>query len=161
MATNINTVNFNTSAAVTAVNHSPSSPNQSRRATRAVSSPWTQIARRESEPIAGIPLSPSYSSSSSPSMAVIEPPVTTVVEEEVVENGSAEPNDNAGKRPAWNKPSNDAAEVGVVMGAHMWPALSESARVSSKSSSDSPRALSDRSSSPSVVPVSQVCFPKV
>ncbi|XWS45588.1 hypothetical protein CRYUN_Cryun15aG0149300 [Craigia yunnanensis] len=153
MAANINTANFNTSAAVTAVNHSPSSPNQSHRVTRAASSPWNQIVRGESKPIAGIPLSPSYSSSSSPSMTVIEPLVTTVVEEDGVENGSAGPNDNAGKRQAWNKPSNGAAEFGAVMGAYMWPALSESARVSSKSSSDSPRALSE--SSPSVVPVSQ------
>ncbi|XP_022739836.1 la-related protein 1C isoform X2 [Durio zibethinus] len=154
MAANINTANFNTSAAATAVNHSPSSPNQSRRATRAVSSPWTQIVRGESEPIAAVPLSPSSSSSSSPSRAVIEPPATNVVEEEGVENASAGPNGNAGKRPAWNKPSNGAAEIGSVMGAHMWPALSESARVSSKSSSDSPRASADGSSSP-VVPVSQ------
>ncbi|XP_022775452.1 la-related protein 1C-like [Durio zibethinus] len=155
MAANVNTANLNTSAAVTAINHSPSSPNQSNRATRAVSSPWTQIVHGESEPIAGVPLSPSSSSSSSPSTAVIEPPVTTVVEEGGVENGSAGPNGNAGKRPAWNKPSNGSAEFGSVMGAHMWPALSESARVSSKSSSDSSRASSDGPSSPSVVPVSQ------
>ncbi|XVE87474.1 hypothetical protein DITRI_Ditri18aG0120400 [Diplodiscus trichospermus] len=155
MAANINTANFNASAAVTAVNHSPSSPNQSHRASRAVSSPWTQIVRGESEPIAGVPLSPSSSSSSSPSTAVIESPITTVVEEEGVENVSPGSNGNAGKRPAWNKPSNAAAEFGSVMGAHMWPALSESARVSSKSSSDTSRALSDGSSSPSVAPVSQ------
>ncbi|XVF15963.1 hypothetical protein REPUB_Repub09cG0201100 [Reevesia pubescens] len=155
MAANINTVNFNTSAAVTAANHSPTSPNQSHRVTRTVSSPWTQIVRGESEPIAGFPLSPSSSSSSSPSTAVIEPPVSTVVEDEGVENVSAGSNGNAGKRPAWNKPSNGAAEFGSVMGAHMWPALSESARVSSKSSSDSPRASSEGSSSPSIVPVSQ------
>ncbi|XWS29167.1 hypothetical protein CRYUN_Cryun24cG0005200 [Craigia yunnanensis] len=155
MAANINTANFNTSAAVTAVNHSPSSPNQSHRAARAVSSPWTQFVRGESEPIAAVPLSPSSSSSLSSSTAVIEPPVTTVVEEEGLENGSAGPTGNAGKRTAWNKPSNSAAEFGSVMGAHMWPALSESARVSSKTSSDLPRASSDGSSSPSVVPVSQ------
>ncbi|XWS33899.1 hypothetical protein CRYUN_Cryun22dG0122600 [Craigia yunnanensis] len=155
MATNINTANFNTSVAVTAVNHSPSSPNLSHRATRTVSSPWNQIVLGESEPIAGIPFSPSSSSSSSPSKGVIEPPVTTMVEEEGVENEIVGLNDNAGKRPAWNKPSNGAAEFGAVMGAHMWPALSESARVSSKSSSDSPRASSDGSYSPSVVPVSQ------
>ncbi|XVF59829.1 hypothetical protein PTKIN_Ptkin07bG0306900 [Pterospermum kingtungense] len=150
MAANINTANISISG-----NHSPSSPNhQSGRVTRAVSSPWTQVVRGESE-IAGIPLSPSSISSPSPSMAVIEPPVTSVVEDEGVENGSAGPNGNAGKRPAWNKPSNSAAEFGAVMGAHMWPALSESARVSSKSFSDTPRASSDGSSSPSVVPVSQ------
>ncbi|XVF18068.1 hypothetical protein REPUB_Repub10bG0179800 [Reevesia pubescens] len=159
MAANINTANFNTSVAVTAVNHTPSSPNQSHRATRAVSSPWTQIVRGESDPIAGFPLSPtsSYSSSSlSPSTAVIEPSVISVVKEEGVENGSGGPNGNAGgKKPAWNKPSDGAAEFGSVMGAHMWPALSESARVSSKSSLDSSRASLDGSSSPSVAPVSQ------
>ncbi|XP_007046622.2 PREDICTED: la-related protein 1C [Theobroma cacao] len=154
MAANINTANFNTSAAVTAANHSPSSPNQSHRATRVVSSPWTQIVRGESEPIAGVPLSPSTSSSSSPLAAVIEPPVNAAVEEEGVENGGSGPNGNAGKRPAWNKPSNGAAEFGAVMGAHMWPALSESARVFSKSSSDSSKASPDGSSSPAV-PVSQ------
>ncbi|XVE82439.1 hypothetical protein DITRI_Ditri16bG0005000 [Diplodiscus trichospermus] len=88
-------------------------------------------------------------------MTVVEPPVATVVEEEGVDNGSTGPNGNAGKRPAWNKPSNGGAEFGAVMGAHMWPALSESARVSSRSSSDSPRASSDGSSSTSVVAVSQ------
>ncbi|XVF62223.1 hypothetical protein PTKIN_Ptkin08bG0200100 [Pterospermum kingtungense] len=154
MAANINTANF-TSAAVTAVINSPSSPNQSRRVTQ----PWTQIVRGESsDMMAGVPLSPSSSSSSSspsPSTAVMDPPLAAVVEEEGVDSGSAGLNGNAGKRLAWNKPSNGAAEFGSVMGAHMWPALSESARVSSKSSSDSSRALSDGSSSPSVVPVSE------
>ncbi|OMO83420.1 hypothetical protein COLO4_22480 [Corchorus olitorius] len=150
---NINTANFNTSAAVSTANHSPTSPNQSHR-TRVVTSPWTQIVRGESEPIAGVPLSPSSPPPSSPT--VIEPPASAMVEDEGVENGSAGPNGNAGKRPAWNKPSNGAAELGPVMGAHMWPALSESARVSSKSSSDSSKGSSDGSSSPTVAPVSQV-----
>lgn len=46
---------------------------------------------------------------------------------------------SAAKRPAWNKPSNGGAtaEFGAltVMGAESWPALSESARASPKSSS--------------------------
>ncbi|OMP05486.1 putative lupus la ribonucleoprotein [Corchorus olitorius] len=66
-----------------------------------------------------------------------------MVEDEGVENGSAGPNGNASKRPAWNKPSNRVAELGPVMGAHRWPALSESARVSFKSSSDLSRGSSD------------------
>ncbi|OVA03807.1 RNA-binding protein Lupus La [Macleaya cordata] len=50
------------------------------------------------------------------------------------------------KQPAWNKPLNDVVvEVGPVMGADSWPALSESARASPKSSSDSLKALSDGS----------------
>lgn len=46
-------------------------------------------------------------------------------------------NCGAAKKPAWSKPSNEAAvaEVGAVMGADSWPALSESARASPKSSS--------------------------
>ncbi|GAV74721.1 La domain-containing protein [Cephalotus follicularis] len=74
------------------------------------------------------------------SAAAASPPV----EEECTENGGP----NAGKRPAWNKPSNGAAEVGPVMGAHSWPALSDVARASAnKSSSDSLKGLSDGSSS--------------
>ncbi|XP_022772625.1 la-related protein 1C-like isoform X2 [Durio zibethinus] len=41
------------------------------------------------------------------------------------------------KKPAWNKPSNGVVEVGPVMGAASWPALSESARASPKSLADS------------------------
>ncbi|PIN09505.1 RNA-binding protein LARP/SRO9 [Handroanthus impetiginosus] len=45
-------------------------------------------------------------------------------------------NGGAAKKPAWNKPSNGATvEVSAVMGAESWPALSESARASPKSSS--------------------------
>ncbi|OMO95583.1 hypothetical protein CCACVL1_05362 [Corchorus capsularis] len=112
---NINTTNFNTSAAVNAANHSPTSPNQSHGTTRVVTSPWTQIVRGESEPIAGVPLSPSSPPSSSPSTAVIVPPATAMVENEGMENRCVGPNGNAGKRPAWNKPSNGAAELGAVM----------------------------------------------
>ncbi|GMI68219.1 La related protein 1c [Hibiscus trionum] len=156
MAANINTANFNTAAAATAVNHSPSSPNQSHRALKAASSPWTEMLRGENDPITGIPLTPLSPSSSPLSTTVTEPPVATVDEEEGVESESAGLNGNAGKKPAWNKPSNGDAKVGAVMGTNKWPALSESAKGPSKSSSDSPRASSDgSSSSPSVVPVSQ------
>ncbi|KAL3845005.1 hypothetical protein ACJIZ3_002408 [Penstemon smallii] len=45
-------------------------------------------------------------------------------------------NGGVSKKPVWNKPSNSAAmEVGAVMGADSWPALSELARGSPKSSS--------------------------
>ncbi|KAL0924641.1 hypothetical protein M5K25_005490 [Dendrobium thyrsiflorum] len=58
-----------------------------------------------------------------------------------------------GKKPAWNVPSNSAIEVGSVMDTISWPALSESARASPKSSSsDSVKALSD--GSVSALPVS-------
>ncbi|KAK8694536.1 hypothetical protein V6N13_072085 [Hibiscus sabdariffa] len=140
--------NINTSAVLAAATHSPGCADQSHRAATPVSTPWTQIVRGETESPAAVPLSHSLSSSSSPSTAVIEPPVTTVVEEEVTDDVSAVPNANAGKKPAWNKPSDGAAESGPIMGGHMWPALSESARVSSKSTSDSSRALSDGSDAP-------------
>nr|KJB43282.1 hypothetical protein B456_007G191700 [Gossypium raimondii] len=143
MGANINMDNFSTSAVLTAVNHSPSCPDQSHPATRPISASWSQIVLGESEPLAGVPLSPSSSSSSS--TAVIEPPVPTAVEGEGVDNVSAGPNSNAGKRLAWNKPSDGATEFAPVIEADAWPALSKSARVSLKPSSDSSRALPDGS----------------
>ncbi|MBA0859805.1 hypothetical protein Goshw_011019 [Gossypium schwendimanii] len=143
MGANINMDNFSTSAVLTAVNHSPSCPDQSHPDTRPISASWSQIVLGESEPLAGVPLSPSSSSSSS--TAVIEPPVPTAVEGEGVDNVSAGPNGNAGKRPAWNKPSDGATEFAPVIEADAWPALSKSARVSLKPSSDSSRALPDGS----------------
>ncbi|CAN1226606.1 La-related protein 1B [Linum perenne] len=113
-------------------NQQVSSP-QSRRTgkTAVVSSPWNQIVRGESESNSVEP--PSLSPP-----AVSSPPV---VSDQVVGSGSSSSttddeisNGNAGKRQVWNVPSNGAVEVGPVMGAVSWPALSESARVSSKSS---------------------------
>ncbi|POO00809.1 Transcriptional repressor poly-beta-hydroxybutyrate-responsive [Trema orientale] len=144
---------------------------QSRRATRAGASPWTQIVRGESEPIATVPSSPSAlaateqaiaaaagggnpssSSSSSPPPSASSSP--SLVEETVGESSESGtgPNGNAGKRTAWNKPSNGAAEVGPVMGADTdsWPDLHESTRASAKSSSESLKGLSDGLSSGSI-----------
>lgn len=141
-------------------NHSPrysggdghNSP-QSRRSTRAPS-PWSQIVRGESESVPAVPSSPSavglqeqVSSSDSLSGKVVssasssDDPATEAPAESS-ENG----NNNAAKKPAWNKPSNaPPVEVGPVMGAASWPALSESARATPKSSSDSLKVLSDGS----------------
>lgn len=54
---------------------------------------------------------------------------------------------NAGrqKKSVWNKPSNDVVDVGPVMGAVSWPALSESTRASPRSSPDSSKAVVDGS----------------
>ncbi|XP_038720852.1 la-related protein 1C isoform X2 [Tripterygium wilfordii] len=71
--------------------------------------------------------------------------------EETVENGPGS-HGNAGKRPAWNKPSN--GEFVPVMGADSWPPLSDSARASPKSSSDSLKG-SDGSSSSLLIPAPQ------
>uniref|UniRef100_A0A1J3J7U5 La-related protein 1B n=1 Tax=Noccaea caerulescens TaxID=107243 RepID=A0A1J3J7U5_NOCCA len=45
--------------------------------------------------------------------------------------------DNADKKPVWNKPSTSSADVGPVMGAESWPALSLSASTKSPSSDGS------------------------
>lgn len=68
--------------------------------------------------------------------------------------------ENADKKPVWNKPSNSSAEVGPVMGAESWPALSLSARASSNKSPslESSKSLSDGSSSSSSMPPPQVLF---
>lgn len=67
------------------------------------------------------------------------------------DNGSG--GNGASKKPAWSKPSSKGGtEVGPVMGAVSWPALSESTRPSPKASSDSLKTLSDISvSAPQVL----------
>lgn len=118
---------------------------------RTVSSPWTQIVRGEMDIAAAV------LSSASPT-AVGEPVsfFTSSSEEPVGEsydggNGSTA---NAGKKPVWNKVSN-GTEVGPVMGAVSWPALSESAKGTPKSSSDSLKSLGDGSAG---VQVSSINF---
>lgn len=123
---------------------SGSSPKSSSRRSggRTVSSPWTQIVRGE------IDIAAAVSSSASPT-AVVEPvsfSSSSSSEEPVGEsydggNGSSA---NAGKKPAWNKLAN-GTEAGPVMGAVSWPALSESAKGTPKSSSDSLKSLGDGS----------------
>lgn len=63
-----------------------------------------------------------------------------------------------GKKPAWNVPSNSAIKVGSFMDTISWPALSESARASPKSTpSESLKALADGSIS--ALPVSLASSP--
>lgn len=136
-----------TTATATDNNHPVSSPQSSRSARRvSQSAPWTQVVvRRDSE---SVPAATSSGAAIEPAVLVVSdlPPMA---DEESLENENG-PVGNAGKKPAWNKPSNGAVEVGPVMGADSWPALSESARTSTKSSSDSLKSLSDGSSSVSV-----------
>lgn len=100
--------------------HVSSSPTAAQ-SRRQVSSPWTQIVRGESEP----------------------PPIAAAAGEDKSEG-------NAGKKPVWNRPSNGASEIGPVMGASSWPALSEASKApSNKPSSDS--SLGDVPSSVSQV----------
>ncbi|XP_048230056.1 la-related protein 1C isoform X2 [Ricinus communis] len=92
------------------------------------SSPWTQIVRGDSLDAIATPAGAIAAAPVSPTREAVSEQ-SVVVEEEGTDNGA-----NAGKRPVWNKPSNGAVEVGAVMGAVSWPALSESARVSGKPS---------------------------
>lgn len=132
-------------------NHSPrhSSDNlRSRRATRLpASSPWNQVVRGESEPVAA---APSSSTEDFPSAAV---PVDDF------SSSAAESSDNGGAalRPVWNKPSPNgaaaaASDVRPEMDANSWPLPSESTRAATKS--ESSKGLLDGSS----VPQSQVWF---
>lgn len=152
----------NNPAMATGVHHSRhsgqniSSP-KSRRSPRPVSSPWTQIVRGELEIPAVVPSSPSNVTSSA---AIVEPrspspsssPSSSLTVEEPAgaerSDSGNESLSNAGNKPAWNKLSNGAVEVGPVMGAVSWPALSESTRFTNKSSSDSPKDSADGSAGP-------------
>jgi len=141
-----------------------------RRPSRQVSSPWTQIVRGESEPIAAAaavagPSSPQSRAPIEPiaSVSVAAPTAAVLTVEAAAGDEKSEASggqDNAGKKPVWKRPSNGASEVGPVMGASSWPALSETTKApSNKSSSDSLKSLGDvpsSSSASSSVPVTQV-----
>ncbi|XVE94519.1 hypothetical protein REPUB_Repub02eG0015700 [Reevesia pubescens] len=126
-----------------------------------LSSPWTQVVRGgESESISAVhhhlPSSPSSTTylseqttfsdcfplkaASSSSSSSTPPDVSLAADDGGGSDSHSNNNNNAAarsKKLAWNKPSNDVVEVGPVMGAASWPALSESARASPKSVADS------------------------
>ncbi|KAG9442783.1 hypothetical protein H6P81_018637 [Aristolochia fimbriata] len=113
---------------------------QFRRGARNFASPWAHVVRGESEVAATAPGTPV----SSPGAAVDVSVHSDRSENSPVEPGVESADNNGGnaatgktKKPAWNKPANGVVEVGPVMGAVSWPALSESTRASPKSSSDS------------------------
>ncbi|KAF8101111.1 hypothetical protein N665_0210s0046 [Sinapis alba] len=120
-------------------------------------SPWSQIVRGESVPT--ISATPSSSpQSKAPIDPVAAPSVPLAGDERSEESGAQ---GNAGKKPVWKRPSSNdgggaSSEVGPVMGASSWPALSETTKApSNKSSSDSLKSLGDVPSFSSVVPLSQ------
>uniref|UniRef100_A0A1J3EIF2 La-related protein 1C n=1 Tax=Noccaea caerulescens TaxID=107243 RepID=A0A1J3EIF2_NOCCA len=134
---------------------------QSRRPSRQVSSPWTQIVRGEPEPIAAAPSSPQPKTPIEPIASVsVAPPASLSTVEAAAAAGDEKSEEsgghgNAGKKPVWKRPSSGASEVGPVMGASSWPALSETTKApSNKSSSDSLKSLGDVPTSSSV-PLSQ------
>lgn len=156
-------ISENHGSPIAAVSQSP------RRPSRQVSSPWTQIVRGELEPIAAAaaaagPSSPQSRAPIEPiaSVSVAAPPASVLTVEAAAGDEKSEESGgqgNAGKKPVWKRPSNGASEVGPVMGASSWPALSETTKApSNKSSSDSLKSLGDvpSSSASSSVPVSQV-----
>lgn len=109
--------------------------------------------------------SPSKAASSSPPPPPVDNSSSSVMAAVAVDTSDA-CNSNAArpKKPAWNKPSNGVVEVGTVMGAVSWPALSESTKPSPKPSSSSLPSLAEAtSSSPKTVSEgsvtnNQVCF---
>ncbi|XP_055803186.1 la-related protein 1C-like [Solanum dulcamara] len=155
---------------ITSETGGPNRQQESRRssATAGVSSPWKQVVRiGESESIiavtsSSLPPPPAsceqsvHSSDCSPPEQVATDciasslsPKDTATEAQIdnSDNGSGDgSNGNGDKKPAWNKPSNGAADVSPVMGAVSWPALSDSTKASPKlPSSDSLKTLSDGS----------------
>nr|VDD41005.1 unnamed protein product [Brassica oleracea] len=115
---------------------------QSRRPSRHVSSPWTQIVRG-GESVPTIAAAAAAAPSSPQSKPPIEPIADASASSVEAAAGEEKPEGNAGKKPVWKRPSNGgaaASEVGPVMGASSWPALSEAAN---KSSSDSLKSLGD------------------
>ncbi|XP_042507802.1 la-related protein 1C [Macadamia integrifolia] len=147
-------------------NHSPrssglsaegqNSPQQFRR--RNLSSPWAHVVRGESEAIPAAPSPRSPPAAATPEQtpdcsSAKSSPENSELEIQTDNSVNNKSNAAKSKKPAWNKPSNGIVEVGPVMGAVSWPALSESTRASPKSSSDSLKALSDGSANISQGPV--------
>ncbi|KAI4316970.1 hypothetical protein L6164_024890 [Bauhinia variegata] len=135
-------------------------------------SPWAQVVRGgEPESASGIHQSPPSSSSSSSSLTIFVPDLTPSSDSSPKAGTASLPvdnfntaaadtsdsnNGNAGrpKKPAWNKLSNGVVEVGPVMGAVSWPALSESTKASTKMLADSSsKSISDGSLSSTQGPV--------
>ncbi|PKA60132.1 hypothetical protein AXF42_Ash009816 [Apostasia shenzhenica] len=126
----------------------------------ALSSPWSHVVRGEDQRGGGggaAASSPSASPMKLPGRSArkqsadAQQPVSSM---DLVHGGGGSAAEDAsmppGKKPVWNVPSNGSIEAGSVMDSISWPALSESARSSPKSSSsDSMKALSDGSVSAS------------
>ncbi|KAJ4964135.1 hypothetical protein NE237_024074 [Protea cynaroides] len=162
-------------------NHSPSglsgeglNSSQYRRSN--LSSRWAHVVRGGESEAVHASSSPLSSSVSSPhlSSSISSPPLSSSLSAMATSEQTTLDNDNSGveaqsdnsyinsnnnsnavmtKKPAWSKPSNGVVEIGPVMGAVSWPALSESTRASPKSSSDSLKALADGSTTISQGPV--------
>ncbi|KAK6939312.1 La-type HTH domain [Dillenia turbinata] len=127
---------------------------------RNLPSPWAQVIRGETDAIAAIdwspppPSSPPNTTTTNTGTPPDESSAAVSDSTSPPENSVAESNNsNVVKKPAWNKPPNGVVEASPVMGADIWPALSESTKAPSKQSSDSPKTVPDGSVSLSQGPV--------
>ncbi|XP_030465140.1 la-related protein 1C-like isoform X2 [Syzygium oleosum] len=156
MAIATDTTNANS---IEANNHSPrnsagaaNSPRLGRPTRTAVSPQWNEIVRGETDMTESVDLLSKLSIAVAPEVV---PSSSSSSLSSIAEEGSSD-NGNVGKKTAWKLPSDSpgpaAAEFVPVMGADSWPALSESTRSSTKSTSVPVKGLSDGSSS---VPVTE------
>ncbi|KAK4429417.1 La-related protein 1C [Sesamum alatum] len=134
--------------------------NSPRSRRRSLPSQWASVVRGDSDQISfpGAAASPVSSLSPPPEQAFAPDDCgfENSAPEAQPESCDANGDSNAGgaRRPAWNRPLNDAVEAGSVMGgAISWPPLSESTRPVPRSSSDSFRPISDGSISSSQAPI--------
>ncbi|KAF8410392.1 hypothetical protein HHK36_002921 [Tetracentron sinense] len=125
---------------------------------RNLSPPWANLVKDEPQAVSSSPsTSPAISSpdqapysDSSPVNASSPSSDNHAMEVQPKSSHNCNGSVAEAKTPVWNKPLNSVVEVGPVMGAVSWPALSESTRSSAKSSSDSLKVLSDGSVSVSL-----------
>ncbi|XP_047317283.1 la-related protein 1C-like [Impatiens glandulifera] len=118
-------------------NHGPDGVALNNNIPHAKQSPWMHVViGSESETLIHSGPSPPVSPAKASDDSATDPQM------ENADNGSGI--NNAGVKLVWNKPSNDTVDAGTVMGGVSWPALSESARASPKSSpSHSLRVVTD------------------
>ncbi|KAL3514804.1 hypothetical protein ACH5RR_027521 [Cinchona calisaya] len=139
---------------------------QSRR--QSMPSPWARVVRGGEPESTSANASPLSHPSPPPPVAAVAPEQSTFSdcsgrkpspeksgsETQPESSNNSDGNAARSKKPAWNKLLNGVVEGGSVMGGSVsWPALSESTRSSAKSSSDSPKPLSDGSPSTSQGPI--------
>ncbi|KAL9144528.1 hypothetical protein ABFS82_14G301800 [Erythranthe guttata] len=132
---------------------------------RSLPAPWASVVRGDTEQTssptaaaAAASASPTVApgSSSSPPAEQVSAPNESSGLEAQPESSDVNGSSNAGppRRPAWNRPVNGVVEPVSVMGGDVsWPALSETARAGPRSSSDTPRPVSDGLVSSSQAPI--------
>ncbi|KAK4338571.1 hypothetical protein RND71_043058 [Anisodus tanguticus] len=122
-----------------------------------LTSPWAQVVRGGGDAEATTVTAPRSPSSSPEKVSLPDCSVQKCSPEDDLSDsqpGSSDVTNGPPKKPAWNKPLKGLVEAGSVMGgAVAWPALSESTRSTTKSSSDSSKPISDGSTTASQGPI--------